>query len=105
MRTLAALALLTLPASSFAQVSTEPFSDVAVAIDSRAAGLNDNNPRLAADGLVELFRDTIRVPDATWLQVYFDGAELGSTGVIRITSLDDGATQTMSAAGLAEWDN
>nr|BBQ04064.1 chitinase [Aquimarina hainanensis] len=42
---------------------------------------------------------------ATWLRLYFEEVELGANGKLTITSLLDGATQTLTANTLKEWKN
>jgi len=57
------------------------------------------------------FSETIRVEGATWMRLYFSEAVLGKTrggdeaSFLRITSLDDGAVQTLDAIDLVRWQN
>jgi trimeric autotransporter adhesin len=96
-------ALLGLPLSGFAQVAEDPTYDVPYALDTRAA-FTVSSAR-AADGSFVLFQDRVRVEGANSLQLLFAEAQLGQTGFVRIRSVQDGGTQQMNAAQLAEWSN
>ncbi|MEM7585969.1 MAG: trypsin-like peptidase domain-containing protein, partial [Acidobacteriota bacterium] len=56
-----------------------------------------------------VFSETVWVEDASWLRLYFseavlgDAPENGTETVVRITSLKDGAVQTLDAKALAQW--
>ena len=58
-----------------------------------------------------IFRHQVRVPGASWIRLTFDdvvlaGAPEGGRGtVIRMTSLADGAVQTLDAVALGQWRN
>lgn len=52
-----------------------------------------------------VFDQTIHVPDAVWLRIYFDAVELTESSYIRLTSMLDGETQELNRAGLAMWGN
>lgn len=56
----------------------------------------------AVEGVVG-YAETIRVPGAAWVRVYFSAAKLDGASTVRITSHADGETQQLNAAGLAEW--
>lgn len=47
----------------------------------------------------------ISVGDAPWLRLSFPNANLGENSYLTITSLHDGATQTLNAQTLSEWYN
>jgi V8-like Glu-specific endopeptidase len=47
----------------------------------------------------------IEIPSATSLRIYFSEVHLNFGSYILITSLEDGATQRLSAATLAQWEN
>ena len=48
---------------------------------------------------------TVRIPEATWLRLYFDNVKLGEGSEVTITSLEDGAQQTLNSKTIAEWGN
>ncbi len=56
-----------------------------------------------------IFQETIQVPDATWVRLTFDEVILGAAPpgapetYLRITSLADGAVQTLNAPALQQW--
>ena len=56
-----------------------------------------------------IFRQEVRVPGAAWIRLTFDDVVLGGAPaggqetVIRITSLADGAAQTLDAVTLVQW--
>ncbi len=56
-----------------------------------------------------IFSETITVEDATWLRLYFSEADLsgapenGQAAAVRITSLADGAVQTLDAKSMEQW--
>ena len=56
-----------------------------------------------------IFRQEVRVPGAAWIRLTFDDVVLGRAPVggqetvIRITSLADGAVQTLDAVALGQW--
>jgi hypothetical protein len=53
-----------------------------------------------------LFSHVVTVPDdAPWMRVTFRRTELGDDSYLRLTSLKDGAVQTLYAAHLQQWKN
>lgn len=58
-----------------------------------------------------VWSEIIEVRDAGWLRLYFDGVDLdpdlasAESSVIRIMSLEDGATQNLNAWTLAQWNS
>ncbi len=56
-----------------------------------------------------IFTETITVEDASWLRLYFSEADLGGAPkdgratVVRITSLADGAVQTLNSESMEQW--
>jgi hypothetical protein len=64
----------------------------------------DSGPRgNAAKSQAVVFREDLRVDDAAWIRVFFDHVRLEKGSVVRVTSLHDGQTQELDAAGLAMW--
>lgn len=67
--------------------------------------------RLEAGEMEVLARFDVVVEDALWLRLHFARLELGGgpldpeRGVVRITSLRDGAVQTLDAQGARQWSN
>ncbi len=61
------------------------------------------------DGSGVAFSATVEVPDATWIRLFFaewtlaDGLEGNDGGYLKITSLEDGAVQTLDARALRQW--
>jgi len=78
-----------------------PF-DVALHVDS---GSVTN----ATDARAVVFSEVISIPEASWIRLVFDRADLAPSGpsgqptVIRVTSLIDGARQTLTAGHLEQW--
>ena len=78
------------------------FDEVPYLVDS---GFSIN--RAAERGVI--FAETISVEDASWLRLYFSVAEFGETPkngqatVVRMTSLADGAVQTLNAESMEQW--
>ncbi|MCK4660781.1 MAG: hypothetical protein KAV82_14775, partial [Phycisphaerae bacterium] len=87
-----------------AQLPTDPLParQVPVSEDSRIV-------RNDGDTVATIFSTRIHVPDAPWLRLKFDEALLsgalgdGTESYLVITSLADGAHQTMDAANLKQW--
>lgn len=58
-----------------------------------------------------VFDRVVRVPDAQWIRLTFDDVVLGSPPaagqetILRVTSLADGAVQTLDAIELGQWQN
>jgi V8-like Glu-specific endopeptidase len=56
-----------------------------------------------------VFKAVVRAPDAPWIRLKFDAAELGAAPeggrptVLRLTALADGAVQHLDAEGLVQW--
>ena len=88
----------------YAQVAPLNQEIVQVNIDS---GIVQSDPDLRK----VIYQETIAVPNATWLRLIFDMADLGRepTGgmptILRITSLADGATQHHVSPTLKQWEN
>ncbi len=79
--------------------------EVAVSVDSGWVGHDGST-----DEAQVVFATLVRVPDAPWLRLRF--AEVALSGdpaadgtIIRVTSMLDGATQTMNAEHVAQWHN
>ncbi len=95
-----------LSALSEAAAQTAPLAqnEVAVAVDSGFVGT-----RTARRGVV--YSTVVRVPDATWIRLTFDQIVLGSAPdaaketILRITSVADGAVQTLNTVSLSQWHN
>lgn len=51
------------------------------------------------------FADTIKIDDASWLQVKFNNYKLTDGSLITITSLKDGHTQHLNNVSLNQWQN
>lgn len=92
--------------SVLGQPAPIPTQNVAVLIDSGlvSASVGGSNP-------VVVFSQVITVEGAPWVRLYFREVQLGATAVgsnkafIRITSLEDGAEQSLDSNTLARWRN
>ena len=78
-------------------------ADVPVLLDSGMVISRDNSWQVA-------FSEILRVPDAPWIRLQFEEAELGQSpegesALLRITSVQDGASQVMNATHLEQWRN
>jgi len=56
-------------------------------------------------GAGQIASHTVQVPNATWLRLNFKDANLGSASYIKLTSLADGASQTLNAKSLSQANN
>lgn len=67
----------------------------------------DSGPLLgtkAADGEPEvIYREVVAAPGAPWLRLLFGPSRLGRTGTLVLTSLEDGASQVLTAESLEAW--
>jgi V8-like Glu-specific endopeptidase len=52
-----------------------------------------------------VFSSVVQVQDAPWLRLTFRRVELGDDSYLRVTSLQDGAVQTLGPRVLAQWRN
>lgn len=85
---------------------------VGVAVDSGIVGRAAREAGVGQAGVGEagvVFRTEVRVPEASWLRLWFDGLELaGTPGVdgsyLVITSREDGAWQRLDAEHAANWE-
>lgn len=80
-------------------------AEISIAVDS---GLVGHDGTTAGEQVV--FATLVRVPDAPWLRLKFAQASLAGDPaadgtIIRITSMLDGAVQTMNAEHVAQWHN
>jgi V8-like Glu-specific endopeptidase len=99
----AALGLLSaaVPATASSDAPLEQ-TTLSVSVDSGLV-LNQAADRRA------IFKAVVRAPDAPWVRLRFDVAELGAAPegggptVLRLTALADGAVQHLDAEGLAQW--
>ena len=63
-----------------------------------AAGIDAvDNP----GGEAVVYADTVHVPEAAWLRLYFEGVVMPAGSRVRVTSLLDGEVQELDGAGLA----
>jgi hypothetical protein len=93
-------------ASGAAAESTAPLEQTvrAVSVDSGAV-------RNTAGARKTIYAVVVRAPDASWMRLRFDVADLGDSvegglpTVLRLTSLADGAVQHLTAESLAQWRN
>ena len=58
------------------------------------------NPRLAAR---TVFSEVVTVPGAAWLRLHFGSVELDKGSRLRVSSIEDGASQFLDAAELRKW--
>ncbi len=87
-------------------------------VNAQTAPMDQEEVRISVDsGLVEssggergvIFSTVVPVPDASWLRLTFDKVVLGDSprdgepSVLKITSLRDGASQTLDATALFQW--
>ena len=56
-------------------------------------------------GAGQIASHTVQVPNATWIRLNFKDANLGSASYIKLTSLADGASQTLNAKSLSQANN
>lgn len=100
----AAVAALTLASMAVAQVNPLQQMDVPLKINS---GPVQNHGK--SRGVI--FSSVAEAPMGTWLRLKFDDATLGpapeggNPTLLRLTSVLDGAVQTMTAAHLQQWEN
>jgi V8-like Glu-specific endopeptidase len=57
----------------------------------------------AADSARLAFQHTVRVPGARWLRLRFDRYHLGEGSFLRLTALEDGGRQHLTASALEAW--
>ena len=108
LRALSALALaILIPGSLLAQEPT-PHKMVVYQMDSGVVDARSSAGTPSGD-LEVVYEETVRFDGAPWLRLFFSEAQLGSAGgsaaIIRLTSLEDGAMQTLDSAALAQWQN
>ncbi len=88
-------------------VSGQPLGDESVEMAYRVDSGWRSRPAVLTTDVV--FDETVAVPDAGWLRLYFSDWTLGeSTGresdsYLRITSLDDGAVQYLDSKAMRQW--
>ena len=92
----------TVPGIGVEVAATAPIDQVVVAVSV------DSGPVVnagAARGVI--YSTVVRVAAAPWVRMTFDRVELGRPGgtILRVTSLADGAVQTLNAEQLAQWGN
>jgi len=101
---LTALAIFAVAMPLAAQPQPIGQKDVAVFLDT---GLVQNE----AESRRVIFAEVVEVPEAPWLRLRFDDAVLGAPAeggqltTLRLTSLLDGAVQTMDPSHLRQWRN
>jgi len=54
---------------------------------------------------INVYSEVIRVSGAPWIRLFFNKCNLGRCSYILITSLEDGASQTLNAKSLKQWHN
>lgn len=54
---------------------------------------------------ISVYRDFIKVSNASWLRLYFSKCDLGRRSYIKITSLEDGEQQHLNSNTLKQWHN
>lgn len=103
LRAIASCMYIAICSNAYAQVAPLNQRMVQVKIDS---GIVSSDPDLRK----VIYQETIIVPNATWLRLIFDRADLGRAPgggrptILRITSLADGATQHHVAQTLKQWE-
>lgn len=112
-----ALALTLTPSLAPAQQST-PHRMVEWNLDSGPLS-SESRPAPGVDTVIQdgsssmqlLFEETVYVAEASWLRLFFSEAELGQTSddrggaMLRLTSLEDGAVQTLDSESVRQWQN
>ena len=99
----AVTALLLGPAGT-ASAQTFPSHEVKLEVDSKDIYHEGKRSQV-------VWEETIRVRDAVWMRLYFDRLVLAhdvvgnTSSTLRITSLKDGAVQTLDATSAEQWSN
>jgi len=100
------LAVSCIPIAVSQEIQPAPLASSVVGVEIDSGPVTNTGP---AHQIV--YSDVVSVPGATWLRLKFDVAELpgdplnGADAILVITSLLDGAFQTMNAQHVAQWKN
>ncbi len=109
LRSLSILALATCCGASLWAQQPTPHRMVAYQLDSGEVQARTSDPT-EGGGLEVIYDETVQFDGAPWLRLFFSQAELGAVAdgegaIIRLTSIEDGAVQTLDATSLAQWKN
>src|SRR5262245_8748505 len=105
MRRSRAFSILTIVAAAFVAASpalAEPSAIPHRLVPNTLSSGERSNPT-GAETVV--FSTVVEVPDAPWVRLTFRRVELGDDSYLRVTSLADGAVQTLGPRVLAQWRN
>lgn len=79
---------------------THPISQSEIPLDLSTGQLD--NP---TDGELLVFDEVVEIADAPWMRLRFERVDLEPGSYLLITSLEDGAAQTLDRVSIAQWHN